>query len=133
MPFDPIGFLATARSLDKDHPDEAALRTCSGRAYYAAYLVARERLKALGFVRPSHEEGSAHSWLIGKLKRSVDRDVRALGRSLLGLFDERKDADYDLDRQAYAPGGGHLAAVRAEQWIREFRRIPDARLTDGLR
>ena len=42
-PLDPLDFLTLARELGC-RPDEAALRTAVGRAYYALFLLARERL-----------------------------------------------------------------------------------------
>lgn len=42
-PLDPLEFLELARELG-GRPDEAALRAAAGRAYYALFLLARERL-----------------------------------------------------------------------------------------
>jgi hypothetical protein len=132
VPFDSSTFLPVARKLDTATGSEADLRTAYGRAYYAAYLVARERLSALGHKHARADQVGVHAWLLGKLKNANDPDVRVLGRQLRGLYDGRLLADYDIDLQNYAPGMGHIAAVRAEQWIREFRGIPDARLRGAL-
>lgn len=42
--FDPSCFLAVAQELARSPAVEARLRTAVGRAYYALYLLARERL-----------------------------------------------------------------------------------------
>jgi hypothetical protein len=41
--FDPLEFLRLADTLVTDDADEAVLRTAIGRAYYAVFLVAREK------------------------------------------------------------------------------------------
>lgn len=42
-PFDPLAFLTVARELALLDREEARLRTAIGRAYYALFLIARER------------------------------------------------------------------------------------------
>lgn len=129
MPFDPRDNLRLARDLDSQAsgaptPSEAALRVCYGRAYYSAFLVVRERLARLGFVVP--QEGS-HQWVAQKLKTSRDNTLRSLGMQLAAMRHERHHADYDLqDQRPFAPGKGHVAAVRAEQWIRTLDTVTDS-------
>ncbi len=129
MGFDPKDFLAVARALDgatTTPPVEASLRTCRGRAYYAAYLVARGRLESAGYVCPPGYRGGRHQWLLDRLLSGND-DVRASGKALQSLYAERIDADYTLgDSSRYTPQSGRLAAVRAEQWIRTFMKLTGA-------
>jgi uncharacterized protein (UPF0332 family) len=135
MPFDPREFLAVAHSLDGGSTPgvEAALRTCRGRAYYSAYLVARERLAAVGIVMPLKHQGGQHQWLLSKLRSSRDDETRRLGKRLTRLYDQRIRADYDLlDCSDYEPKSGHNAAVSAEQWINEFLRLRDDELKKGI-
>ena len=43
--FDPLDFLSLARTLSSQANDEKIARTCIGRAYYAAHLSAREKIR----------------------------------------------------------------------------------------
>ena len=49
--FDSANFLEIAQNLidDENYHEEGRLRTCIGRAYYAAFLEALQRLEAAGF------------------------------------------------------------------------------------
>lgn len=118
MAFDPVGFLATARRLDAagSPGPESDLRTAHGRAYYSAYLYARERLKSIGRKCPRGTQ--SHKWLLDQFRNAQTSEVRTLGRRLGGLYEARLDADYELDKQAdFTPGSGHRAAVRSEHWM----------------
>lgn len=42
--FDPVGFLQVARDLNANATNEAEWRTAVGRAYYALFIMARDRL-----------------------------------------------------------------------------------------
>lgn len=52
--FGPLDFLRLADTLATDDPDEAALRTAVGRAYYAVFLLARAKTGVEG-KRQAHE------------------------------------------------------------------------------
>jgi hypothetical protein len=137
MPFDPTDFLKVARDLDTPpaKSNEAQLRAAFGRAYYSAYLVARDRLAAVGHTRPRYDASGVHEWLLQKLTTAKrDPEIQELGDILASLFDGRRLADYDIVQQApYAPGKGYNQAVRAEQWIRDFNKISDDRLRNNIR
>lgn len=45
MPFDPELFWRLANELTQNPTDEARLRTAVGRAYYAIFLIARDRMR----------------------------------------------------------------------------------------
>lgn len=90
MSFDPKEFLNIACQLPKD--TEATIRTCIGRAYYAAFLFARERTKQkFGIQYP--KSGAAHQ------KVSIVLGNNGLTGSKIQLDtlrNERHKADYDL-------------------------------------
>jgi hypothetical protein len=130
VPFNPSLFLEVARTLDPagGPSTEAAVRSSCGRAYYSAFLVARERLRVAGFTPPT--EG-VHQWVIQRLKTArPDPDtlmlkLRTLGERLGSLMRERKLADYDLVvAPEFSTGRGNKAAARADAWMIEFSNIP---------
>jgi uncharacterized protein (UPF0332 family) len=88
MTFDPNRFFGLAQELAGGADDEARLRTAVGRAYYSAFLQARQFLGVTGRSR-------VHGRVIGGL-RSVDR---AAGDQLAKLQALRAEADYDLAAQ----------------------------------
>lgn len=85
LPFDPVLFLRVAAILASSEANEAMLRTAVGRAYYAVFLVARDRL---GIV--SSEK--VHSEVI----RVLTRRDRKLGNQMFFLLNLRLAADYQL-------------------------------------
>ena len=89
MSFDPNEFLRLAHAIARDSDDEARLRSAVGRAYYAVFLQARERLGLRGHRR------KIHGLVIGRLK-SVNR---AAGDQLDKLETLRGEADYELEVQ----------------------------------
>lgn len=93
-PFDPNEFFITARALASEDHSEACLRSAVGRAYYAAFLVARERVQALrpGALRRSTKRGW-HQAVIAELK-SIDRTA---GDQLDSVRKLRVSADYYIE------------------------------------
>ena len=83
--FDPVLFLRVAAILASSEANEAMLRTAVGRAYYAVFLVARDRL---GIV--SSEK--VHSEVI----RVLTRRDRKLGNQMCFLLNLTLAADYQL-------------------------------------
>jgi len=86
MTFDGSAFLRVANELAHNSDDEASLRTAVGRAYYAVFLQARERLGIHG------QRRRIHGIVIGRLK-SADP---VAGNQLDKLEALRGAADYDL-------------------------------------
>lgn len=86
MPFDPREFLEVADSMASQGRSEAALRTAVGRAYYAAFLRARDMLGVRGRRRVKKR-------VIDELKKQ-DRHA---GDQLDKLEELRDYADYDLN------------------------------------
>lgn len=81
--FDPVDFLHLAKKLISG--DEASLRTAVSRAYYASFLLARDRL-GLSLRAPE-----VHRKVI---KRMYDRKP-SIGNTLHLLRHNRNSADYD--------------------------------------
>ena len=73
---------------------EAEWRASLGRAYYAAFHVARGLLEDLGFVVPRADR--AHTYLSYRLQNSGDAHVERAGMDLQELRQRRNQADYDL-------------------------------------
>jgi hypothetical protein len=134
MAFDPTQFLPIARRLDpgvSGGAGEGEIRTAMGRAYYSAFLVARERLTEAGFT--PNPGLSIHQWVLARLKTATDAHLKSLGGQLGSLFGNRKLADYDLGNQmGYSPGAGHRAASISEGWIRAFKTYPLADLKKNV-
>jgi uncharacterized protein (UPF0332 family) len=73
---------------------EAEWRGAVGRAYYAAFHVARQLLRQCQFDVPRGEQAHAYLWL--RLTNSGHPDVEQAGRRLDQLRRDRNRADYDL-------------------------------------
>ena len=85
LPFDPTQFLRVAAVIASPEANEAMLRTAVGRAYYAVFLVARDRLGVV----PTEK---VHSEVI----RLLTRRDRNLGNQMFFLLNLRLAADYQL-------------------------------------
>lgn len=88
-PLDPLAFLSLARELGSRNDDEAGLRTAVGRAYYALFLVGRE--KEHGAIKGRKD---VHRQVIEAVKRR--RGYRSTADQLDTLRRMRTVADYDL-------------------------------------
>lgn len=89
--FNPEEFLEIARDIieDEKYPLSGRFRTSIGRAYYAAFLMARKKLGELG--ERLVEEQKIHAELRDKLRKIGRVDI---SKSLEDLFSLRIDADY---------------------------------------
>ena len=104
MSFDWGEFLQFAKGLNSDPmvpgPQEAALRSATSRAYYAAYHSALDVAKAEGFYPRS---GGQDHYNVRKHFREhlPSKDRSKISTQLDRLYDLRLKADYDdsLDRQ----------------------------------
>ena len=85
-PFDPLEFLTLAQHLGNRN-EESWLRTAVGRAYYSAFLIARDKTGVTGRRR-------IHTRVIRAVKQR--RGYRATGEQLDQLFRLRTVADYEL-------------------------------------
>lgn len=108
MSYDPLKILALCKILSKGATSldsETEARTVISRAYYSAFLYAREYLKVKYHVRFTGT-GEDH-WIVEQLlMRRVDR---ILGSTIRLLRENRTAADYDLNNPAWCPiGHRHL-------------------------
>jgi len=85
VPFDPTQFLRVAAVIASSEANEAMLRTAVSRAYYAVFLIARDRL---GVVTSE----KAHS----EVTRLLTRRDRKLGNQMFFLLNLRLAAHYQL-------------------------------------
>lgn len=90
MSFDPKKFINTAEHLSSLNNDEETVRSMIGRAYYAAFGIARDKLKI-------HDKEKVHKKVIDKLLNSSDRNYNEAGKSLESLRKSRVSADYDYN------------------------------------
>lgn len=95
-------FLGVARFLRNKDADEAAFRSAISRAYYACFLVARQKafnecnLQIRKKARIFGEKGIRHESLQNYLKNSDKDVIRQLGEDLSGLCGNRNEADYNM-------------------------------------
>ncbi len=94
---------------------EAEWRTAVGRAYYAAFHVARRLLEDLSFRVPRADR--AHSYLSFRLQNCGDPQVVKAGIDLQKLRQHRNQVDYDL-RLSISQSMARQDHVAAEQIIR---------------
>jgi uncharacterized protein (UPF0332 family) len=102
-------------------PEEASFRGACGRAYYAAFAVARDLLLSAGFRVDA--DGSAHVRVVEVLRESTHPLVRSAGGSLDALRRMRNSADYDVGLRATA--AGVFDRLRAQLAVARARTIVD--------
>lgn len=73
---------------------EAEWRSAASRAYYAAFHIARDLFRGLGFAVPPTD--AAHKYLAFRLQNCGRAELEQAGRDLEKLRDYRNRADYDL-------------------------------------
>jgi uncharacterized protein (UPF0332 family) len=72
---------------------EGSWRSAVSRGYYAAFHVALDLLRDLGFAVPQGDQAHAFAWL--RLSNSAHPDVILAGQKLNRLRTQRNRADYD--------------------------------------
>lgn len=95
MTFDWSEYLNLARKLagtDANPGNEAELRSAISRAYYAAFITARNYLRDRDNIRIPRER--SHQFVINQFRESSDNYRAKLGRRLLRLRNYRVSADY---------------------------------------
>jgi uncharacterized protein (UPF0332 family) len=92
---DPIRFLELARVLKGGHGTPENYRTAISRAYYAAFHVGVEALKAIG-INPS-EGPAGHGQVANCLGASGDSDPQKASAKLKTLHGRRRKADYAIN------------------------------------
>ena len=118
-------FLALARIWSKSRT-EGEWRSAASRAYYAAFHVAVQLLKDLGFAVPHAERAHAYLWL--RLSNAGYSTVEQAGIDLNALRGERNRADYDGRRPFLA-----ATAVNLVQTAENIIRALDAARNDPIR
>ena len=93
---------------------EAEWRGGVSRAYYAAFHVAREFFRALGFSVPRAE--AAHQYMIFRLSNCGEISLQSAGQDLDALRRLRNQADYD-DSPPMTPAKSITACRLAEKII----------------
>lgn len=116
--FKPNLFLGLAEKLIDDgrYNESSRSRVVVGRAYYAAFLGARNRLRQLG--QSFNKSTSEHRQVINGLTQRKYH----LGDKLATLFDKRVDADYHMDTNIKKDSGIQCIRV-AKQIIQELSNI----------
>jgi len=84
--FDPLDFLSLAISLTSSPPNERELRTAVGRAYYAVFLLARNKMGIKTNAKSVHAQ----------TQKALKRKNRGAGEMLEKLHRLRKVADYQM-------------------------------------
>ena len=135
MAFDPQDYLPLVDSLLRAPTASAEYRTARGRAYYAAYLVGRDRLAAIGVEQHKSDRLSAHQWLVDKLRTAKTAPhIQKLGERLEWMKIRRGWADYELDHEKELTQGECLGfKTRAQRWIEDLERISLADLKRAIR
>jgi uncharacterized protein (UPF0332 family) len=123
MTFDPRSFLDLATKLlyDQSYDEDARYRTCISRAYYAAHLFTKEKLKEIGVtisIGKDERKGVIHDKVIDALTKKN----KPLGEMLTRLRDKRGDADYVLNAKFVGYGIG-LDITNAEYVIDEVDKL----------
>lgn len=83
--FDPEAYLLLAETLASMTPEEPCLRAAVSRAYYAAFLVAREK-------RPVEGKARVHE----RVRQEYGDDHAGIASRLGTMCRVRETADYDL-------------------------------------
>lgn len=92
--FNPRKFLDLGKRLLVDHgygEEESRARTAVGRFYYAAFLVALQKLQSEGI--PIQDESKIHKEVIDTY---MDKGLSSIGDLLDQLREMRVDADYHM-------------------------------------
>jgi uncharacterized protein (UPF0332 family) len=110
-------------------------RGAVSRAYYAAFHVARARLRDSGFAVPQGDQAHAYLWL--RLSNSGHPDVQQAGDRLNELRRFRNWADYDLDQPFSHPTavGPVQSGWEITRLLRELSSTPAvlARVIDAIK
>src|SRR5262245_31428644 len=93
----PAEFRNLANRLIDSEKNPAGFRSSISRAYFAAFLAARDFLNDAGITIPPVERGRLHIHVKDLFNGTGDAQIDELGTLLGNLRNERNTADYDLD------------------------------------
>ncbi len=125
--FDPINFIAIADGLLRDFSnnptvtsqlDQAKVRASVGRSYYAAYLLAREKLLSLARFTPTGTHGD-HELIV----QALGGVGSELGGRLDRLRSKRNKADYNLNPRGFTLQSGQLWLETARNLAQEIANL----------
>lgn len=120
MGIEPHYFLDAAEEIhggEEVSDDETRARVSVGRAYYAAYLAAREVVRS---ARGDPEFTTSHGALASTLKEAADDEVAKVGEDLESLKEMRERSDYYLRKTVPS----HMVALLLMQASRVVDRVP---------
>lgn len=129
---DPADNLDLARFLSarpKGAPEEASIRGSCGRAYYAAFGVARDALLAAKLFK-STGASADHAAIISLLKKSANPGIQISGGLLDQLRNTRNSSDYDVGlvplragQVPFVPLVSQMAVVLGQQITDEIENL----------
>jgi hypothetical protein len=118
--FNPRKFLELGETLlnDRDYESDCRCRTAIGRFYYAAFLIALQKLKDCGI--HIQDNSQIHQEVIDEY---MDRNFSHIGDLLHQLREKRVDADYHMDVELKVGQCSRYATLseRAIQFIEEAK------------
>ena len=119
-------FLQLAQALERDPinpgPEEASLRCAISRAYYAAFIMARNFGRNNGEFVPTGT-GSDHSLVKKHFMSSSNRTRKKIGTDLDRLLYSRTLADYEDILQSNAASMARSSVTRASNVINRLNKI----------
>ena len=128
---DPTGFLELAKIL-KSGPTPVNFRTAINRAYYAAFHVGVETLKAIGI--RLNENSNGHGELSNCLGGCGDPDFDKASNRLKRLHSRRIQADYAIaDAKAETRSEAQDAYLEAQQIVKDLDKLKNDPTKDAAR
>ena len=119
---EPRAFLDLALELSKEEKDEASLRSCVSRSYYALFNIMRQFLDTN--VERIHKNVEAHGEVYMYLFNCNVSEVKQLAMDLNDLRGERNSSDYDLNLDKFKnPYNVTLLFVKARTAFNSFEKI----------
>lgn len=94
MSIEPKAFLELAQQLSRDTTNEASLRTCVSRSYYALFNFMAQFI--CHNVEPLSQTAKDHENVYRYFNNCGVADVETIASNLNDLRDERNDSDYKL-------------------------------------
>lgn len=100
MAFDPVGFFRLAEVIYAEQKNQAGYRATIGRAYYAAFLFARNKAGI------SSKGIDGHKSVVNHYKSKSDANLAAIGNRLDDLRVSRTNSDYECEKDIVSREAG---------------------------
>ena len=126
---DPRKFLTVADAL-KHSSQEAEIRTAVSRAYYALFNHIRGYLAANNIELQDYR---VHIILRRSIKNSGVQGAKAVARKMEDLWDDRRDADYDMQSTGWTRDTCVTIVDKAREALTEFQSCQGQDLINGVR